>query len=99
MAYSYGPIVPAPTSKPIAVNRHATLNTSYRITLNTQTTGVELTAFAKGILMRWDGTASATNFDGAVAPDSSKVFMRPSGVTTIDIVDEDGAASMTCIQF
>ena len=99
MAYSYGPIVPAPTSKPIAVTSHKSLQTSFQVTLNSATTAVEITSFSKGLLIRWDGTASSTAFDGVVAPNQSKVFMRPSGVTTIDVVDEDGNGSMSCVQF
>jgi len=99
MAYSYGSIIPAPTSKPIAVTRHTTLNTSYAITLNTKTTGIEVTANTKPLLLRWNDTATTSAFDGVIPADSSKVFMVPSGTTTVNIIEDGGGAQVVVIEF
>lgn len=99
MAYSYGPISPAATSKPIAVHRDTTINTSTEITLNSATTGIEVTAHAHPILMKWDATVTTSSFDGVIPRDCSKIFMVPSGTKTANFIEESANATLIVIEF
>jgi len=100
MAYSYGAIQPAVTSKPLAVFRDATISTSTEHTLNIASTGVELTAPNQhAVLFKWDGTVSTSNFDGVVNSYSTKIFTIPRGTKTINFIQDTANASIICVEF
>jgi len=99
MTYPYGAIQQAATSKPLAVTYDATVSASTAITLNAATTGIEVTAIDKAILLKWDATASTTAFDGVVEPNKSKVFSVPGGTVTANFIEESATAKLVCIQF
>lgn len=100
MAYSYGAIQPAVTSKPLAVFRDASISSSTQHTLNTASTGVELTAPTQhAVLFKWDGTVSTSDFDGVVNAYSTKVFTIPRGTTTINFIQDASGASIICVEF
>ncbi len=99
MAYSYGPITAAATSKPIAVHRDTSIGSATSITLNSATTGIEVTAHGHPILLRWDATVSTSAFDGVVCRDCCKVFMVPSGTKTVSFIEESSNATLVVIEF
>lgn len=99
MAYPYGAIQAAATSKPLVATYDATVSSSTAITLNAATTGIEVTAIDKAILLRWDGTVSTSAFDGIVQPNTTKVFMVPKGTTTVNFIEQSATALLFCIEF
>ncbi len=99
MAYSYGPITPAPTSTPLAKTYDATISSSTEVTLNSATTGIEVTAIDKAVLLKWGATASTSAFDGVVPANTSKVFSVPRGTTTVQFIEESATAKLVCIEF
>lgn len=99
MAYSYGTISAAATSKPLAVTYDATVSSSTPITLNAATTGIEVTAVDKSIFLKWDGTASSSSFDGIIGANTTKAFMVPRGTVTANFIEQSSAAILICIEF
>lgn len=99
MAYPYGQIHTAATSKPLATTFDATISSSTPVTLNAKTTGIEVSAVAQGIFLKWDATASSSAFDGYIAPGSTKVFMVPSGTVTANFIEQASAANLIVIEF
>lgn len=99
MAYPYGAISSAVTSKPIVSTYDATISSSTAITLNAATTGIEVTAIDKAILLKWDATASTSSFDGIIAPNTTKVFMVPRGTVTANFIEQSTTAILVCNEF
>lgn len=99
MAYPFGAVQGAVTSKPLVATYDATINTNTAITLNTATKGIEVTAIDKPILLRWDGTASTSAFDAVIPQNTTKVFMVPRGTVTANFIEEAATAKLVCIEF
>lgn len=99
MSFPFGSILPAATSKPVAVTYDATISSSTSVTLNAKTTGIEVTAIDKPIFLKWDATASSSAFDGIIAPNTTKSFQVPGGTVTANFIEQASAAILVCIEF
>lgn len=99
MAYPYGAIQEAVTSKPLAVTYDATVSSSTAVTLNAATTGIEVTAIDKPILLKWDATASTSAFDGVIPANATRVFTVPRGTVTANFIEQAATAVLVCIEF
>lgn len=99
MAYPYGPIHQAVTSQPLAITYDATISSSTSLALNAATTGIEVTAIDKAILLKWGATASTSAFDGVVPANSTKVFSVPRGTTTVQFIEQSATAILICVEF
>lgn len=99
MAYSFGSIIPAATSKPLVAAYDATVSSSTAISLNSKTTSLEVSAIDKGIFLKWDATASSTAFDGFIPANTSKVFSVPRDTVTANFIEESATAKLICIEF
>ena len=96
--FSYGPILVAATSKPLAVTYDATISSSTQITLNAGTTAIEVTAIDKAILLNWGATASTSAFVGVIPANQTKIFTVPSGTTTANFIEESATAKLVCVE-
>lgn len=76
----------------------ATISSSTSITLNTATETIEVTAIDKGIFMKWGATASSTDFDEFIAPNTSRVYVVPNGTTTVQFIEESATAKLVVIE-
>lgn len=99
MAYSFGPIIPAATSTPLAKTYDASVSSSTSVTLNANTTAIEVTAIDKALLMKWGATASTSAFDAVIPANTSKVFSVPRGTTTVQFIEQAASAVLVCIEF
>lgn len=99
MAYPFGQINTAATSKPLAVTYDATVSGSTVVTLNALTSGIEVTAMDKAIFLNWDATASSSAFVAIIAPNTTKVFMVPRGTITANFIEQAASAVLVCIEF
>lgn len=85
----------APT---LAVTYDATISGSTTVTLNTGTTTIEVSAVLKGIFLKWAGTASSSLFDEYIAADKTRVYVVPTGVLTVQFIEESSAAHLIVIE-
>lgn len=76
----------------------ATISASTAITLNTSAETIEVTALLKGVFMKWGGTASSTDFDEFIAPESTRVYVIPDGTTTVEFIEEAASARIVVIE-
>jgi len=92
--------VPASTPTVVALDEtyDATISASTSITLNTATTYLEVTALDKGVFMKWGGTASSSDFDEFIAPNTTRVYGVPSGQTTVQFIEESATAKLVVIE-
>ncbi len=99
MAYPFGQINTAATSKPLAVTYDATVSSTTAVTLNATTTGIEVTAVDKSIFLKWDASASSSAFDAIIAPNTTKVFSVPRGTVTANFIEQAATAILVCVEF
>lgn len=76
----------------------STLSSASDIVLNASTTSIIVTAITKGVFMRYAATASSTDFDEFIPADTTVVFARPAGVTTISIIEQTTSAAVVVIE-
>lgn len=76
----------------------ATISSSTAITLNTASKYIEVTALLKGIFMKWGGTASSTDFDEFIAPESTRQYVIPDNTTTVEFIEEAASARLVVIE-
>lgn len=82
----------------LAKTYNATISSAVDITLNTSTTFLEISAIAKGVFVRFQATASSTNFDEFVSQDTTRYFVVPSGVTVISIIQQAATGAVAVVE-
>lgn len=76
----------------------ATISASTAITLNAATKMIEVSAIDKGIFLKWGGTASSSDFDEFIAPNTTRVYAVPSGQTSVQFIEEAATAKLVVIE-
>lgn len=87
-----------PKSPTLAITYDATISGSTTVTFAAGTKYIEVTALLKGIFMKWGATASSSAFDEFIAPDTSKIFLVPSGTTTAQFIEQAASANLVVIE-
>jgi len=77
----------------------ATISASTAITLNTATTIIEVTAIDKAIFMKWGGTAASTDYDHCIPANSTRYFLVPASITTVEFIEESATAKLSVAEF
>lgn len=94
--------VPLPNSVPSVValeeTYDATISSSTAITLNAATTLIEVTAIDKGVFLKWGATASSTDFDEFIAPNTTRIYGVPNGQTSVQFIEEVATAKLVVIE-
>lgn len=76
----------------------ATISSSTSITLNTAATYLEVSAIDKGVFMKWGATASSSDFDEFISPNTTRVYVVPTGQTTVQFIEESATAKLVVIE-
>ncbi len=76
----------------------ATISSSTELTLNTATKYIEVTALLKGIFLKWDAAATSSDFDEFIAPESTRVYIVPTGTVTVNFLEEAATAHLVVIE-
>ncbi len=76
----------------------ATISTSTAITLNSATKYIEVTALDKGVFMKLGATASSTDFDEFIAPNTTRVYVVPTNVASVQFIEESATAKLVVIE-
>lgn len=87
-----------PATLALAVTYDTTISSSTSITLNVNTSLIEVTSLAKGTFMKWGGTASSSSFDEFIAPDTSRTYVVPTGQTTVQFIEQAASATLIVIE-
>jgi len=76
----------------------ATISSSTSITLNTSATSIQVSAIDKGIFMKWGATASSTDFDEFISPNTTREYVIPASTTTVQFIEESATAKLVVIE-
>lgn len=81
-----------------AVTYDATISSTTAVTLNANTTNIEVTAVDKGIFLKWNGSATSSSFDAFIPANTSKKFIRPPDAITANFLEEQSTAHLVLIE-
>ena len=82
----------------LAKTYDATISAATDVTLNTATTSISVTAIDKGIFLRYQATASSTDFDEFIPANTTVVFFKPTDCTVISVIQESATAKVVIIE-
>lgn len=94
------PMQMQPAKAALATTYDATISSSTEITLNANTSYIEVAAIDKAILMKW-GTADASTsaFDHAIPLNTVCSFVVPTGVTAVNFIEQAATAILAMTEF
>jgi hypothetical protein len=77
----------------------ASISSSTEITLNVETTFVQVYAITKDVYLKW-GTADVTaaNFDEVIPAGKMLYFKVPNGQTALNVIERESAATVIVIE-
>lgn len=87
-----------PKAPTLARTYDATVSTSTSLSLNAGTTYIIVSAIDKGIFLKWGATASSTSFDEFIVQNTSVEYLRPTGTTTVQFIEESATAKLAVIE-
>lgn len=92
-------ILDSPDVLALARTVDATISSSTEITLNKETTFVQVYAIAKDVYLKW-GTAdvTASNFDEIIPAGQVKTYMVPSGISALNVIEREATATVIIIE-
>ena len=85
-------------STALAVTYDTTVSGATDVTLNTATTLLEVTAKSQGLFMRYQATASSSNFDEYIAANTTRHYVKPPSVTVVSFIEEAASATLILIE-
>ena len=88
----------SPQAPTLVATYDATISSSTAITLNAGTTYLVVTAVDKTIFLKWNATASSSAFDEVIGANTTKVYKRPSGVTTANFIEQAATAILIVLE-
>lgn len=93
------PIQLTPNFTALARTRDTSISTSTEITLNADTTVIEVNAIDGNVFLKY-GTDDVTNanFDEFIAAGSTRHYIKPTGVTAINLIDDADSAKVVVIE-
>lgn len=83
----------------LARTRNTSISTSTEITLNTDTTVIEINAIDGNVYLKY-GTDDVTNsnFDEFISAGQTRHYIIPSGITAINLIDDGDSAKVIVIE-
>lgn len=89
-----------PPSPALAVTVNTSLASAVDVTLNANTTLLEVNALSQGLYMRYASTAGATagTFDEFIQAGSVRHYVVPRGVTVVSFLQQAASASLVLIE-
>ena len=74
----------------------ATISSTTEITLNANTSVIEVSAIDKGIFMKWGAAATSSDFDEFIPANTSKLFVKMAA--TVQFLEEAATAKLVVIE-
>ena len=76
----------------------ATISSATSVTLQTNTTLLEVNALNYGIYMRYQAGVDSTNFDEFIMANSVRHYVVPLGCTVVSFIEETAGAKLILIE-
>lgn len=90
------PLVPAVSA--LAVTVDDTISSATDVTLNANTTFIEVSAVYGGVYMRYAATASSANFDEYIQAGATRHYYIPYGVSVVSFIQDQAGSAIRMIE-
>lgn len=87
-----------PAKSALATTVDDTISSATNITLNSETSFLEVTALSYGVFLKYAADASSSSFDEYISAGATRNYIVPQGVTVISVIQDDGAAKVRIIE-
>lgn len=87
-----------PAILPLKVTYDATISSTTAITLQATTSYLEVSAIAKGIMMAWGRAATTSDFDEYISSDTTRIYIVPTGQTSVQFIEAAASATLVVIE-
>jgi len=94
----YIPLPPPVVAKARTVNNSLTSSTAVDVTLNASTTFLEVHAIDAGIFMRYQASATSSNFDEYIAAGTLRHYVKPQAATVVSFIADTSTAKLRFIE-
>lgn len=91
-------VAEVPAIAPFSVQIMSALDNAVDVTLDADTSFIEVNALAKGVLMRYQATASTASFDEFIPQDATRRYAVPDGTTVLSFIEIESAATAVLIE-
>jgi len=93
------PVQVTPAVPALEETYDATISSTVEITLNTETSLIEVGAIDKPIMLKW-GTddASTTDFDEVIMANTVRTFYVPEGTLAVNFIEQAATAILTVVE-
>jgi len=100
LSQSGQPVQIVPSQPALASTTNASISTSTTITLNVETTFIEVNALSQGVYMKWGASVATTNngFDEYISADQTRHYAVPTGVTQVSFIERATSATIIVIE-
>ena len=76
-----------------------TVSTSTELTLNTDTTLIEVAAISQGIFLKWgEDDVSSSDFDEFIPAGTLRHFYIPEGVVAVNFIEQAASATLVVVE-
>lgn len=82
----------------LAKTYDATISSATSITLNADTTYIEVTAITKGVFLKYAAGVTTSDFDEYIPAETSKGFVLPDSVTVVSVIEQSATAAVVVIE-
>lgn len=87
-----------PPVEALAVTVDASISAATDVTLNANTSFIEVNALVQGVYLKYGTTASAADFDEFIQPGMVRHYAIPYGVTSISVIEQAASATVIIIE-
>lgn len=88
----------APCKDAIAVTVDDSISSATTVTLDSDTTMVEVNALAQGVFLKYGTGASSSDFDEFIQAGFVRNYVIPNGVTQISVIEQAAGATVIIIE-
>jgi len=94
----FAQLTPPVHAQHVTANDSVTVGAAVDVTLDADTSFLEVNAITNGLYMRYAATASSTNFDEYIQSGATRHYVVPMGVTVISFIGDAGTAKLRLIE-
>jgi hypothetical protein len=92
------PMQLVPNTTALATTVDSSISAATDVSLNADTTFIEVNALVQGVYLKYGATASSSDFDEFIQAGMVRHYVIPDGVTTISVIEASASATVVIIE-
>jgi hypothetical protein len=87
-----------PSKEALATTVDASISSATTVSLNADTSLIEVNALAQGVYLKYGTGASSSDFDEYIQAGLTRHYVVPNGVTQISVIEQASGATVVIIE-